>query len=120
MQVSSSQLYPEVVSTPNGVPYNVSIRISVPYIGMPITIEKVHLVGKEIFVLSKIGQICMRLCEIDTAEASVAVNLPVGINANDIKVHRYVLGKTWDWSNSSHFGINFIKNENEYPQTEKK
>ncbi len=95
MQPISAELYPHV-SYPDGKSHEVSIRLSVPYIGLPVTIEKVHLIGNEIFMLCKIPKIYGGCPSFDTAEARVTVKLPNGID--DLKIHRYILGKNWQWS----------------------
>jgi hypothetical protein len=112
MQVSN-QVYP-LVAYPYGIPYKVSISFTVPSAGMPITIEKVHLVGKDLFMLCSVNDEDSAFCVLGLSKATVTVSLPQGTNTKDIKVHRYVLGATWGWSDETHRGIHFIESEKEF------
>lgn len=108
-------LYP-AGSYPKGVNYNVSISFNVPNAGTPLTIEKVHLVGKKLLVLARVNEQSSALMMIGLAEHKVNVKLPKGTKKKDIEVNRYVLGKTSGFSDETHKGINFIDDEVEYSQ----
>ena len=111
MQPICAELY-TYVSYPNGKVESLSVEVSVPYIGMKVIVDKVQMKGNEIFMLCSIPKIYGGLCSFDLANAKVDVKLPEGVE--DIKVHRYVLGKTWAWDGDGNKDLIFIKDISEF------
>lgn len=107
-------LYP-IATFPNGIPFDLQITLTVPNKNTEIAIKQVDLKGNELFLLCQIVQPKgLGMCLIGQARSQLTVILPHEMNANDLKIHKYVLGKNWTWSEQSDGDLNFIKNKNEY------
>lgn len=94
-----SSLYP-VESYPNGNSYGIAIRIEVPGGEYNTTIERVDLIGNQIFILSKVEEDqksdCCYTCGFEIDTKKVTVKIPQELDKSHIKVNAYVIGKTWN------------------------
>jgi hypothetical protein len=73
----------------------IEVRLTVPDPAWKITIDSVHQVNKELWVVSTVS----RDPGVMGAQVISIVRASVRINAGDLPVRLFVIGKTWGWEN---------------------
>ena len=73
----------------------IEVRLTVPDSAWEITIDSVHLVNKEIWVVSTVS----RHPDVMGAQVISTVRASVKISAGDLPVKHFVIGKAWGWKN---------------------
>lgn len=81
----------------------VQVRLTVPDAAWKITIESVHQVNQEIWVVSTVS----RDPAVMGAQVISTVTASVKISASNLPVKHFVIGKTWGWKNEEVY--TFIK-----------
>lgn len=90
----------------NAADNEVSVKLTVPDTTWTITINEVHKVENELWVISTVSQTpdMMGAQVISTLQASLKLAAP------DLPVKNFIIGKTWNWENSEPYTfINDLK-----------
>ena len=82
----------------------ITIKLTVPDAAWTITIDQVHKIGKELWIISIVSRDpnMMGAQVISTIKDTLKLVVP------DLPVKHYVIGKTWNWKNKEAY--TFIKN----------
>ena len=73
----------------------ITVKLTVPDAAWTLTIDEVHMVGNELWVISTVSQNpdMMGAQVISTVQASLRLEAP------DLPMKYFIIGKTWDWKN---------------------
>ena len=85
----------------------ITVKLTVPDAAWTLTINEVHMVGNELWVISTVSQNpdLMGAQVISTVQASLRLEAP------DLPMKYFIIGKTWNWKNEEPY--TFIKDLNQ-------
>ena len=81
------------------------VQLTVPDSAWKISIDSVHQVNQEIWVVSTVS----RDPDLMGAQVISTITATVNIDADDLPVKHFVIGKTWNWENEEN--DTFIKDQ---------
>jgi len=82
----------------------IKVKLTVPDAAWAITIDEVHSVGNELWVISTVS----RNPDLIGAQVISTVQASLKLAAPDLPLRYFVIGKTWNWKNKEPY--TFIEN----------
>lgn len=112
-----SSLYPKGTYL-SGKPFDIEVTMQVPDGSYSIVIDRVDLIGKQIFVLSSVVKEkheALSNCKINVFMQQLTVKIPKTLDDDDIKVNIYMISTTSAFRNSFYNNdFTFIQSETSY------
>ena len=82
----------------------ITVKLTVPDAAWTLTINEVHMVGNELWVISTVSQ----NPDLMGAQVISTVHATLKLTAPDLPVKHFIIGKTWNWKNEE--PCTFIEN----------